>query len=133
VKVGGGVVLVVVLAFGLVWWESIGPGSACGGAQHSVTSEYGPGVRTHPSIDAALRAFGRYPGIRGRLTPTSLIRTDARIVVAGATVNEDRHPDTRGGVSLDIWKNGEVVQSVTIDRYQGGWVVAGYSGCSPIP
>ena len=57
------------------------------------------------------------PDSGGSLPPESLFPTDEDSPEFGATVNPDHHPDSRNGRSFDIWKNGDVVQSVTIDSH----------------
>ena len=51
----------------------------------------------------------------------------------GATINPDLYGDTEGARAYDVWKNGDVVQTVVLDSYPDGWVISGYGGCSPIP
>jgi hypothetical protein len=128
------VVLIVVAGVaGGVWaWENVGPGRTCE-QQHSATLEYAPDQRTYPAVEEALTSFGRFPGIRGNLPPESLTPTEEDAPAFGATINHDLHGDTEGARAYDLWKNGDVVQTVVLDSYPDGWVISGYSGCSPIP
>lgn len=118
---------------GGVWaWENVGPGRLCD-VEHSVSLEYGADVRTYPTVEEASRRFGSFPGIRGNLPAESLTPTEDDAPEFGATFNPDLHGDTDGARAYDIWKNGDVVQRVVYDTYRDGWVISGYSGCSPIP
>jgi hypothetical protein len=102
--------------------------------EHSTTLDsFGAEVRTYPSIEAALTRFGAYPGVRGDLPPESLVPTDEDWPEFGATVDREFHADTKEGRRYDIWKNGDIVQSVVMDSRQGGWAIGGFGGCSPIP
>jgi hypothetical protein len=127
-------VICVVALTGAVWaWENVGPGRTCE-MEHSTTFDFGAGGGNgYPTIESALARFGRFPGIRGQLPQESLIPTDEDAPEFGATVDFDSHADTKRGRVYDIWKDGAVVQSVTIDSHRDGWRIGGYSGCSPIP
>lgn len=126
-------VAIIGIAGGVWAWENIGPGRVCE-VYHSTTFDFGgPGRHAYPTIEAALARFGRYPDVRGSLPPESLFPTDEDSPEFGATVNPDHHPDSRNGGPYDIGKNGDVVQSVTIDSHKHGWSIGGYGGCSPIP
>ena len=129
-------VLVVVTAAGLagsVWvWENYGPGRACD-QEHSTILEYGPDQRTYPTVEEALTRLGHFPGVRGDLPAESLTPTEDDAPEFGATINADLHGDTEGARAYDIWKDGDVVQSVALDSYPDGWAIGGYWGCSPIP
>ena len=129
-------VLVVVAVAGVagsVWaWEHLGPGRACD-QEHSTIMEHGSDPRTYPTVEEALTRFGRLPGIRGELSPETLMLTEDAAPEFGATINPDLHGDTEGARAYDVWKNGDVVQTVFIDPYPDGWVISGYGGCSPIP
>ena len=114
------------------WWETVGPGRLCEFEQ-SVTNDFVGDSRGYATVEDALARFGRYPGIRGDLPPESLVPTDEGSPEFGATLDSDAHPDTVGGRTYNIWKNGDVVQSVSLDRHSDRWVNGGYSGCSPIP
>jgi hypothetical protein len=130
------VVLVVVAVGGIaggVWaWENFGPGRPCD-LEHSVSLEYVSDVRTYPTVEEALTRFGRFPGIRGDLSAESLTPTEEVAPEFGATINPDLHGDTEGARAYDIWKSGDVVETVVLDSYADGWVIGGYGGCSPIP
>ena len=112
---------------GSVWaWQNFGPGRVCA-QEHLVTLDFG--ANAHPTVEAALTRFGRFPGVRGDLPAESLVPTEEDSPVFGATIDAD----TRGGRQYDIWKDGEIVQTLGLKTRHGGWVISGYSGCSPIP
>jgi len=125
----GGVLLIGAIGTGVWAWETVGPGRLCD-VEKSVTMEFGPGVRSYPSVEEALLRFGRFPDIRADLPVESLVPTDEDSPEFGATIDPDF---LANGRRYDIWKNGDVVQTVVLDQYRDGWVISGYGGCSPIP
>jgi hypothetical protein len=128
------VVVAVASTVGGVWaWETFGPGRVCD-QEHATVLEYGPEGRSYPTVEEALTRFGRFPGIRDELPAESLTPTEGDAPEFGATLKPSPDDnDTGGARTYDLWKNGEVVQSVTLDAHRDGWAIGGYWGCSPIP
>lgn len=126
VVIGG----VLAVAVGVWVWQSAITGQGCETWQSSTLDG---GTGKYATVEEALAGFGEFPGIKGHLPPESLVPSDEESPQFGATVNPEFHTDTAGGLVYDIWKDGVVVQRVTLDNYSGSWGISGYSGCAPIP
>ena len=115
-----------------VWiWRTGNTGEVCD--RFSETAIDGPGGGNYATVNGALVGFGGLPGIRGHIPPESIVPTDQESPEFGATISATERTDTPRERVYDIWKDGIVVQSVSLDRYSDGWAIGGYGGCFPIP
>jgi hypothetical protein len=123
--------VVLAIAAGVWAWRAAPEGQACERSQAvvfdgaRVPKGYKGGYAT---VEDAL--VGLHSHVVGDLPPESLVPTDEASPAFGATLTSHGH----GGRAYDNWKDGVVVQSVSLHGYPaGGWDIAGFSGCYPIP
>jgi len=127
---------VFVIAAGVWAWRAATEGQGCE-RSHAVGFDGGrvhKGYRGgYATVEDAL--LGLRSQVVGDLPPESLVPTDEESPEFGATLHPGRHRRyERGGRAYDIWKDGVVVQSVSLHGYPGGgWDIVGFSGCYPVP
>jgi len=127
---------VLAIAAGVWAWRAATEGQACERSQAMVfdgarvPKGYQGGYATVEDALAGLRSQ-----VVGDLPPESLVPTDEESPEFGATLHPGKHRRYEyGRRAYDIWKDGVVVQSVSLHGYPaGGWDIAGFSGCYPIP
>ena len=76
----------------------------------------------------------RYPTAEDALAGLGVVPTDEASPEFGATLSPRDHSSPIGAEwrDYDIWKDGVVVQSVTLTHFRRGWGVDWYTGCYPI-
>ena len=127
---------VLAIAAGVWAWRAVTEGQACERSQDVVFDGARP-TKGHqggyPTVEDAL--MGLRSRVVGDLPPESLVPTDEESPEFGATLHPGKHRRYGyGGRAYDIWKDGVVVQSVSLHSYPaGGWDIVGFSGCYPIP
>ncbi len=122
VVVGG----VLAIAAGVWVWHSATDGQVCRGDGRRFAEIADRGA-THATVKGALASlFQDEPGFRELLPSESLFPTDEASPEFGATLESHRP----GGREYDIWKDGVVVQGVSLLHDPGGWWgIRGYSWC----
>jgi len=121
--VGGGV---LAIAAGVGVWHSATDSPVCRGDDRRFAEIADRGA-THTTVEGALASlFQDEPGFGELLPPESLVPTDEASPEFGATLDSHRP----GWREYDIWKDGVVVQGVSLVHGPGGWWgIGGYSWC----
>jgi hypothetical protein len=117
---------ILAIAAGVWVWHSTTDDQVCHGDDRRFAEIADRGA-THATVKAALASLLLdEPGFRDLLPPESLVPTDEASPAFGATL-DSRRPGWR---EYDIWKDGVVVQGVSLLQEPGGWWgIGGYSWC----
>ena len=120
-----GILAVAAIAAGVWVWHTATTDRVCDRWQETALDGDGL-VGDYATVEDALVGFGGFPGIRGHLRAESLVPTHDVSPEFGATIQ----PDKREGRVYDIWEDGVVVQSVSLEHDSGRWGIGGYGGCT---